>query len=107
MGFKLGSNDHKGRFAVEQFTQFLTDARRADLGDRQAFSSIVREGLALTGMSVREAAVMFRTAPGTVSRWENGHTAPAMVARSAVRDLLVARVSRIASSLSRNVAVPA
>ena len=93
---------------MEQFTRFLDEAKVADLGDKQAFSRIVREGLALTGMSVRDAAELFRTAPGTVSRWENGHTAPPLVARDAVRKLLVTRVSRIASSLVRHAAaVPA
>ncbi len=86
--------------AVDRFTNFLNQAQRTDLSDKQAFSSIVREGRALTGMSVRDAAELFRTAPGTVSRWENGHTAPPLVARDAVRDLLVTRVSRIESSLA-------
>jgi DNA-binding transcriptional regulator YiaG len=85
---------------MERFAHFLTKAKRVDLSDKQNFSFIVREGLALTGMSVRDAAQLFRTAPGTVSRWENGHTAPPLVARNAVRDLLVARVSRIELSLS-------
>lgn len=92
---------------MEQFTRFLGEAKRADLVDRQAFAFVVREGLALTGMSVRDAAELFRSAPGTVSRWANGYTAPPLVARLAVRDLLVTRVSRIASSLSRQVAVSA
>jgi hypothetical protein len=85
---------------VDRFTDFLNQAKRADLRDKQMFSFIVREGLALTGMSVRDAAELFRTAPGTVSRWENGHTAPPLVARDAVKDLLVTRVSRIESSLA-------
>lgn len=85
---------------MDRFTAFLDQAQRADLKDKQAFSFVVREGLALTGMSVRDAAELFRTAPGTVSRWENGHTAPPLVARNAVRDLLVTRVSRIESSLA-------
>jgi transcriptional regulator with XRE-family HTH domain len=88
---------------MDRFTAFLDQAHQADLRDKQTFSFIVREGLALTGMSVRDAAELFRTAPGTVSRWENGHTAPPLVARDAVRNLLVTRVSRIESSL----AVPA
>jgi len=92
---------------MEQFTHFLAEAKSADLADKQTFSWIVREGLALTGMSVREAADLFRTAPGTVSRWENGHTAPPLVARRAVRDLLEIRVRRIASSLSQRAAVSA
>lgn len=92
---------------MEQFTRFLKEAERADLRDKQAFARIVRDGLALTGMSVRDAAELFRTAPGTVSRWENGHTAPPMVARQAVSNLLATRVSRIASSLARRMAVPA
>lgn len=106
VGLRLMKEGKEG-LVVEQFTRYLSEAERADLGDKQAFSRIVREGLALTGLSVRDAAELFRTAPGTVSRWENGHTAPAMVARHAVRDLLATRVSRIASSLSRRVAVPA
>jgi DNA-binding transcriptional regulator YiaG len=85
---------------MDRFTTFLNKAKQADLGDKQVFSFIVREGLALTGMSVRDAAKLFRTAPGTVSRWENGHTAPPLVARDAVRDLLVTRVARIESSLA-------
>jgi DNA-binding transcriptional regulator YiaG len=92
---------------MERFTHFLAEAKTADLANKRTFSLIVREGLALTGMSVRDAAELFRTAPGTVSRWENGHTAPPLVARRAVRDLLVTRVQRIASSLSRHAAVPA
>lgn len=86
---------------MERLTRFLANAKHADLRDKQIFSSIMHEGLALTGMSVRDAAVLFRTAPGTVSRWENGHTAPAIVARYAVRDLLVNRVARIASTLEQ------
>lgn len=86
---------------MERLTRFLANAKHADLRDKQMFNSIVHEGLALTGMSVRDAAVLFRTAPGTVSRWENGHTAPAIVARYAVRDLLVSRVARIASTLEQ------
>ena len=89
-----------GEGAMDRFAEFLGEAKRADLRDKQVFSFIVREGLALTGMSVRDAAELFRTAPGTVSRWENGHTAPPMVARIAVKDLLVTRVSRIEASLS-------
>lgn len=85
---------------MDRFAAFLHQAHQADLRDKQAFSFIVREGLALTGMSVRDAAELFRTAPGTVSRWENGHTAPPLVARDAIRDLLVTRVSRIESSLA-------
>ena len=85
---------------MDRFTNFLNQAKKANLEDKQAFSFVVREGLALTGMSVRDAAKLLRTAPGTVSRWENGHTAPPLVARDAVRDLLVTRVSRIESSLA-------
>jgi transcriptional regulator with XRE-family HTH domain len=85
---------------VDRFTTFLNQAQRADLRDKKAFSLIVREGLALTGMTVRDAAELFRTAPGTVSRWENGHSAPPLIARDAVRDLLVTRVSRIELSLA-------
>lgn len=85
---------------MERFGQFLVDAKKADLRDKQAFSSLVREGRELTGLSLRDAAQSFRTAPGTVSRWENGHTAPPVVARYAVVDLLVTRVARIEASLS-------
>jgi len=91
---------------MDQFTLFADDARTANLADKQAFGSIVRDGRALSGMSLRDAAELFRTAPGTVSRWENGHTAPPLVARRAIRDLLVTRVSRIAKA-SHRIAVPA
>lgn len=86
---------------MERFTQFLETAQAADLKDKQAFALMVREGIALLGMSVRDAGVLFKTAPGTVSRWENGHTAPALVARDAVRNLLTTRINRIAAAVAR------
>lgn len=85
---------------MERFTQFLVAVKGADLSDKRVFSSLVKEGLALTGMSVREAGQVFRTAPGTVSRWENGHTAPPLVARKVIVDMLAARVSRIKATLA-------
>lgn len=93
---------------MERFTQYVADVDRVDLRDRQKFAWVVREGLALTGLSVRDAAELFRTAPGTVSRWENNYSAPALVARQAVRDVLRTRVARIARELApRRAAVPA
>ena len=86
---------------MERLNQFLETTRRADLRDKQAFALMVHEGIALLGLSVRDAAPLFKTAPGTVSRWEHGHTAPALVAREAVRSLLMTRVSRAAAAMAR------
>ena len=77
---------------MDRFEQFLKSARNADLNDKRLFCSFLKEGLQLTGMSVRDAALVFKTAPGTVSRWENGHTAPPVIARHAVIRELVERV---------------
>ena len=69
---------------MDRSEQFLKSARNADLNDKRLFCSFLKEGLQLTRMSVRDAALVFKTAPGTVSRWENGHTAPPVIARHAV-----------------------
>jgi hypothetical protein len=78
-----------------QFERYLGEAKGADLRDKQIFSRLVGNGLALTGMTLREAAVTFKTAPGTVSRWENGYCAPPMIAREKIVSVLTARVRRI------------
>ena len=80
---------------------YLDHARSADLTDRNAFRSLVRDGLDLTGISLREAAEQLSTAPGTVSRWVNGHSAPAVVARRAIVDFFSARVRRIVKRAGR------
>jgi DNA-binding transcriptional regulator YiaG len=56
--------------------------------DRSAFARAIRSGLKRTGMSLRDAATLFRTAPGTVSRWENGISAPPPVARKEILRVL-------------------
>ncbi len=86
-----------------QFEHYLVEAKDADLRDKQIFSRLVENGLALTGMSLREAAVTFKTAPGTVSRWGNGYCAPPMIAREKIVSILAARVRRI----HERIAVPA
>jgi len=78
-----------------EFDKYLTESKNPDLRDKLTFSRLVSTGLELTGMTLREAAVTFKTAPGTVSRWENGYCAPPMIAREKVVSLLVARVRRI------------
>ena len=74
---------------------FIKAATEASLEDRTRFRDLVSQGLDLTGMSLREAAREFKTAPGTVSRWVNGHSAPAVVAREAIIKFFRARVRRI------------
>lgn len=77
------------------FEKYLDEAQDADLRDKQIFGRLVGQGLALTGMTLREAAVTFKTAPGTVSRWGNGYCAPPMIAREKIMSILTARVRRI------------
>ena len=86
---------------MDEFTSYIDVACKADPADRETFRRLVRDGRALLGMSLREAADEFRTAPGTVSRWENGHSAPAVVARQAIIRFFVARIQRISSHLAK------
>lgn len=48
-----------------------------DAAFRKKFARLMTEGRLSSGMSLREAADEFRTAPGTVSRWEKGYSVPA------------------------------
>jgi transcriptional regulator with XRE-family HTH domain len=52
--------------------------------DEQTFAKLMKEGHERTGMSLLEVAQIVRTAPGTVSRWENGHSAPYVTVREAI-----------------------
>lgn len=81
------------RTAVERY---LDDAERFD-GSKSAFQQLVREGLALTTLTLREVAMALETAPGTVSRWQNGHTAPAAFMRPRVVAFFKKRVRRLRS----------
>lgn len=82
----------------EQLEQYVNDAQQVDLSDKGAFSRILGDGLGLTGMSLRDAATLFKTAPGTISRWENGHCAPPVIAREAVVRYFVTRIKRMLSN---------
>jgi hypothetical protein len=63
--------------------------------NRESFQEFLTEGLRLTGMSLRDAAKEFKTAPGTISRWVNGHSAPALIAREAIIKILSSRIKRM------------
>lgn len=67
--------------------------------DKAIFSQLVRRGRALAGMSLREAADQFKTAPGTISRWENGYCAPPVIARRLVIRFFSNRIQRIVKRL--------
>jgi transcriptional regulator with XRE-family HTH domain len=66
-----------------------------EVADHEEFQALFAEGMEFTGMSLRDAAHAFKTAPGTISRWMNGHTAPSQVAREAILRDLRHRVQRI------------
>lgn len=64
--------------------EFIDYTKQIDPSDKTAFCSLVATGLQLTGLTLEELAAKFDTAPGTVSRWKKGHTAPAVVARRSI-----------------------
>lgn len=64
--------------------EFLKTADTADLSDPKEFQNLVAEGMKLAGITVKEAARKLKTAPGTVSRWMNGHSAPHVLGRAPV-----------------------
>ena len=76
----------------DNFARYIQEAAAADPTDRATFSRLLRDGRALAGMSLRDAAGEFRTAPGTVSRWENGYCAPPVIARREIIWQLSARI---------------
>ena len=85
---------------MNAFDRYLAEAQNANLSDKKTFVRIIQTGLELAGMSLRKAAHTFRTTPGTVSRWKNGHSAPPVAARRVIVTTLVRRVQRIATSLT-------
>ena len=80
---------------VQNFSDFLNTTKTADMNKKEEFSKMVDDGLEILGIPLQEAGIMFRTAPGTVSRWKNGHTAPPLVSRIAIKTMLTARVRGI------------
>lgn len=84
------------RSAVDERQAFIEEVSNADLNDREVFARCVRVGLQLSGMTVREAGALLKTAPGTVSRWANGHSAPSRLMRGGVVQVFVRRVRKIA-----------
>lgn len=64
-----------------------------DLRDAELFCSLVAKGLAVTGLTLEEVAAEFNTAPGTVSRWANRHTAPALFERKTIVEFFIHRAT--------------
>ena len=73
-----------GRSATAARSDRSGFARAAKIGLRANFAQELKIGLQKTGMTFRQAADLFRTAPGTVSRWANGFSAPPFVAQKAI-----------------------
>ena len=69
---------------VDGLILYLQDSESVDLRDKLVFAQLVKRGRNLNGMSLREVASEVGSAPGTISRWENGHCAPPLVSREAV-----------------------
>ncbi len=87
---------------MDDFTRYLEDARSANSSmDKVIFGRLVRNGRALAGMSLREAADQFKTAPGTISRWENGYCAPPVISRRLIVRFFNNRIQRIVERLSK------
>ena len=80
--------------------EFIDVAKRLDPSDKTAFCSLVAAGLQLTGLTLEEVASKFDTAPGTVSRWKNGHTAPAVFARKSIVRFFLQKAERMARGTS-------
>lgn len=50
------------------------------------FAKIVREGRERTGQSLKELSLIFKAHPGTISRWENGHSSPTKAAQEIIAE---------------------
>ena len=74
---------------------YLQDVEDANLQDKPIFISLLRRGRAITNLTLRDLAKIAGTAPGTISRWENGYSAPPLVSRKAVIDFLYDLVQKI------------
>ena len=81
---------------MTELASFLSRVEAADVRERATFHRLVSEGLAVTGVTLEEAAQEFKTAPGTVSRWKNGHSAPAVFARGTIVRFFRQRADRMA-----------
>ena len=81
---------------MTNLANFVSEVDAADLRDRTMFHRLVAEGLALTGVTLEQAAEEFKTAPGTVSRWKNGHAAPAVFSRPTILRFFRQRAQRMA-----------
>ncbi len=80
------------------FEQYLQAVDQLDVADKAAFSEIVREGRKLTGASLRQVASDLKTAPGTVSRWENNLCTPPVIARQEIVRRFAKQVRRISNA---------
>jgi hypothetical protein len=79
---------------MTSFESFLC-ATETYVDARETFGGFAAEGRQLTGMSLRQAAIEFRTAAGTISRWENGHSAPPAISRREIIVFYRTRVRKI------------
>jgi len=72
--------------------RILAIIETTDVRNEQSFAGMLHSAMEYLHLSNADAAIIFQTSPGTVSRWENGHTAPAIPTREVVKTLLRAAV---------------
>lgn len=84
---------------------FITTSKDANLDDREVFTSLLKWGLTLSNITYDTMTEKFKTAPGTVSRWVNGHSAPQSFARKTIISFLQSKVfcSTIVHAIKNNI----
>ena len=81
----------------EELDDYLKESKGED-EVRNKFAGLAAEGRRLTGLSLREAAIEFCTSAGTVSRWENGYSAPPIVSQREVINFYRTRIRQLLDS---------
>ena len=78
-----------------RIAMYLQDVEGANLEDKPTFALLLRRGRAISTLTLRELAIFAVTSPGSISRWENGYSAPPLVSRKAVIKFLYDLLQKI------------
>lgn len=91
--------------SIQACNQFVRLASRVVSNDLRDFARWLAHGRKLGNITPDEIAERFKIAPGTVSRWENGHSSPPESECKSIIEFLQVRVfcAAIKSALAKDV----
>lgn len=82
--------------------EYMDKLKKVDIKDEKHFGELVKNSLEIAGLTCKELAAQFKTAPGTIVRWINGYSTPPLVSRLEIAIFLTSKAKEAINFRSKH-----